>query len=275
MFDLPAYFARIGYTGPADVSRATLDAIVLRHTLSIPFENIDAFLGRSVSLDPQAVAYKLIRQRRGGWCFEQNLLLGEALRALGFKVTDLAGRVLLGRSVDDITPRSHRLLRIELDGRSWIADVGFGATLTPTGVLDLAIEDTQPTPHGPYRLARVGEDRRLEVLYRGDWVPMFRFDLQPQFPVDYEAVNFKLVHDPASSFVQRLGVSVMAPEGRHGLRGHELSFLDMQGNITRRELDTPEVINALADVFGIETDAGTREAVAARLERTRAADAAR
>lgn len=264
--DLAAYLARIGHSGAMEATRATLAAIVYRHTMSIPFENVDAYLGRRVSLDPAAVADKLVRRRRGGWCFEQNLLLGEALRALGFKVTDLAARVLLGRAVDDVTPRSHRVLMVDVDGRQWLADVGFGAQLTPTDVLDFALESAQPTPHGAYRLLRVGAERRLEAEIPGQWLPLFRFDLHPQHPIDFEASNFQLVHDPASHFTQRLGVSLVTPQGRHGLRGRELCFIDRSGNTTRRELDTPQVIAALQEVFGLELDAGTLAAIAAKLD---------
>jgi N-hydroxyarylamine O-acetyltransferase len=227
---------------------------------------VDAYLGRRVSLDPVAVADKLVRRRRGGWCFEQNLLLGDALRALGFRVTDLAARVLLGRAVDDITPRSHRVLMVEVDGRQWLADVGFGAQLTPTDALDFALESPQPTPHGAYRLLRVGEERRLEAEIPGQWLPLFRFDLHPQQPVDFEASNFQLVHDPASHFTQRLGVSLVTPQGRHGLRGRELCFIDRSGNTTRRELDTLQVIAALQEVFALVLDAATLAAIAAKLD---------
>jgi N-hydroxyarylamine O-acetyltransferase len=265
--DLAAYFARIGYTGATAPTRATLGSIVYRHTLSIPFENVDAFLGRRVSLEPAAVFDKLVHRRRGGWCFEHNLLLGEALRALGFDVTDLAARVLLGRAVDDITPRSHRVLMVKVAGRSWLADVGFGAQLTPTDVLDFALDTPQPTPHGAYRLVHAGGgERRLEAEVPGQWLPLFRFDLHPQCPIDFEAANFQLVHDPASNFTQRLGVSLVTPEGRHGLRGRELSFIDRDGRVVRREVETPRLVEALGEVFGLGLDAATLAAIAAKIE---------
>jgi N-hydroxyarylamine O-acetyltransferase len=264
--NLEAYFARIGYAGPRTVTRETLAAIVYRHTLSIPFENIDAFLGRRVSLDPDAVAAKLVDGRRGGWCFEQNLLLGEALRQLGFEVTDLAARVLLGRPVDAAVPRTHRVLLVRLDQRCWLADVGFGAQLTPTGILDLALEDAQATPLEQFRLCRAGSERRLEILAADGWLPMFRFDLQPQLLVDFEPANFQLVHDPSSNFTQRLGVSVVARDGRHGLRGRELTFQDRSGRATRRELTTTEVIDALREVFDLRVDRDTAAALAAKLD---------
>ena len=241
-----------------------LAALVLRHAMSIPFENLDACIGRRVSLDPVEVERKLVHGRRGGWCFEQNLLFGNALRALGFEVTDLAARVLWGRSPDAITPRTHRLLVVRAGGE-WLVDVGFGGQLL-TGVLDLHSEAPQQTPHEPFRLRRLGEDRLLESLIQGEWKPLCRFDLHPQLPIDFEAANYQLVHDPASHFTQGLVVSLVAKDGRHALRGRELAFHRLGGDTTRRELATVvEVMAALREVIGLDIDAATEAALTARL----------
>ena len=46
--------------------------------------------------DPDELAAKLVDGGRGGWCFEQNLLLRGALDELGFRTTGLAGAGALG-----------------------------------------------------------------------------------------------------------------------------------------------------------------------------------
>ena len=76
MLDLDAYLARIGLSGQpalAEVHRA--------HVTSIPFENLDPRRGIPVSLAPENLERKLVDARRGGYCFEQNLLLATALEA--------------------------------------------------------------------------------------------------------------------------------------------------------------------------------------------------
>ena len=77
-FDLDAYLRRIGYEGPREPSLATLRAIVADHSAAIPFENIDVLLKRGVRLDIATLYSKLVRRRRGGYCFEQNTLLAAA-----------------------------------------------------------------------------------------------------------------------------------------------------------------------------------------------------
>jgi N-hydroxyarylamine O-acetyltransferase len=95
--DLSAYFARISYAGPREPTLAALRGIVGAHATSIPFENLDVLLGRPIRLDPGALLDKLVRHRRGGYCFEHNTLLLRVLEALGFAVEGLAARVIWGR----------------------------------------------------------------------------------------------------------------------------------------------------------------------------------
>jgi N-hydroxyarylamine O-acetyltransferase len=257
--DLAAYLQRIGYQGPRVVTRAVLADIVLAHACSIPFENIDAFLGRRISLDAAAVQRKLVASRRGGWCFEQNLLLGGALRDMGFPVVDLAARVVWNRPAEALTPRTHRLLQVTADGRDWLADAGFGGQ-TLTGVLDLGSMESQSTPHEPFRLRRLGDERVLESQIRGEWLPLCRFDLHTQLPVDFEAPNYQLAHDPESHFTQGLIVSLATTEGRHVLRGHplhgvELVFHARDGASRRIELRSPaEITQALREVFRLPVE---------------------
>src|SRR5262245_29294384 len=113
---LDQYFERIGYTGDREPSLETLQQLHVRHTQRIPFENLDSFLGRPVHLDLPSLVLKLIHERRGGYCFEHNLLFGHVLRALGFRVTDLAARVLWNRPQGAVTPRGHMLLLVEVEG---------------------------------------------------------------------------------------------------------------------------------------------------------------
>src|SRR5512145_2461434 len=97
LLDLDAYTKRIGYSGPRDATLETLRALQSLHPRAIPFENLDTLSGKPVRLDVGSLERKLVQSRRGGYCFEQNLLFKHALGALGFDVAALAGRVLWER----------------------------------------------------------------------------------------------------------------------------------------------------------------------------------
>lgn len=250
-FDLDAYLRRIGHDGPAAPDLATLQALVFRHACTIPFENLDPFLGRAPRLDPDSLQRKLVAGGRGGYCFEQNLLLRLALLAIGFRVTAHAARVLWGQADDHVSPRSHALLRVDLDDGPRIVDVGFGGQ-TLTGVLRLEPGIEQPTPHEPFRLLPAGGDFKLQTRVGEEWRSLYRFDLQEQWPVDYEAANWYLATHPASHFVTGLTVARPQPGARHALGDANYAVHRLGGGTQRRTLaDVGEIKTVLAEVFGL------------------------
>ncbi len=132
--DRHAYFSRIGYAGRADATLDTLRDVVAAHNRSIPFENLDPLMGVPVGdLSVEALTDKLVRRRRGGYCYEHNGLFGYVLDDLGFDVQRLAGRVVWMRQNDALPAQTHQVLSVLLpDGDGpYLVDVGFGGqTLT-------------------------------------------------------------------------------------------------------------------------------------------------
>jgi N-hydroxyarylamine O-acetyltransferase len=74
-FDLTAWLDRINYNGARDPTLATLRAVVAAHCATIPYESVDVLLGEPPKLDVDSLQRKMVRGRRGGYCFEQNLLM--------------------------------------------------------------------------------------------------------------------------------------------------------------------------------------------------------
>jgi N-hydroxyarylamine O-acetyltransferase len=261
-FDLDAYLARIGYEGERSPSIETLTAIHLLHTETIPFENLDPFLKRPVNLDVESLQRKLVQGGRGGYCFEQNLLVSHALRALGFHVTGLAARVMWGAVDDRVGPRSHMLLLVNIDGEPYVADVGFGGQ-TLTTPLRLETDAEQKTSHEPFRLLAEGATFVMQSKIGAAWKPLYRFDLQEQFPADYEVTNWYLSHHPDSRFVTGLIAARVFRDGRYGLLGNQLTVHRLSGETERRTLaNVGEMRAVLEENFGItlanipELDAG-------------------
>lgn len=266
--DLDAYFQRIGYTGERTPTLDTLRALHVRHPEAISFENLNPLLKWPVRLDAPSLEQKLVRDGRGGYCFEQNLLFGHVLRALGFPVTCLAARVLWNAPEGAITARSHMLLRVDLNERPYIADVGFGGQ-TLTGPLRLDPDTEQATPHEPFRLLRAGEEFVMQAKIGGTWKPLYRFDLQEQYLPDYEVSNWRLSNHPDSHFVKGLIAARPAPDRRYALRNNELTAHYMNGNTERRVLrSAAELRETLEGVFGLTLpEAPELDAALARLTR--------
>lgn len=248
-FDLDAYFARIGFAGDRAPTLDTLRAVHERHAEAIAFENLNPLLGWPVRLDAESLQRKMVRGGRGGYCFEQNLLLRCALEALGYKVTGLAARITWEVPAGTVLPRGHMLLKVEVGGEPYVSDVGFGV-LTPTAPLKLKTGIEQPTPHEPFRLTEAGGDFLMEAKVRGEWKPLYRFDLQEQLLPDYEVTNWYLSHHPESRFVNGLIAARPAPGLRYALRDNVLAVHRSAGGTERRTLATvAELRAALEDTF--------------------------
>ena len=264
--DLDAYLQRIGYTGPRTPTLDTLRAIQARQAEAIPFENLNPLLRWPVRLDAAALEQKLVHGGRGGYCYELNGLFAHALRALGFAVTGLGARVLWNQPPGTYTPLTHVLLRVDLGGTPYLADVGFGGQ-TPTGPLRIEPDTEQATPHEIFRLSRAGEEYVLQSTVRGEWRPLYRFDLREQQPIDYEVGNWFVSTHPNSHFLARLMAARPASGRRYGLNNAEFSIHHLGAETERRVLTSvAEVKEVLAGMFRIKVpDTPELDAVLARL----------
>jgi N-hydroxyarylamine O-acetyltransferase len=208
MLDLDAYLTRIGLSG-----RPSIVEVHRAHSTSIPFENLDPHAGVPVSLAVEDLERKLVRERRGGYCFEQNLLLAAALQAMGAEVETFLARVRYGAPPSTIRPRSHLVLHAHDEGGTvWHADVGFG--------LGAPLE---PLPFGPgeqheqsgwrFRIIEDGQELVMQTIEDGEWVDLYGFLPEPAPRVDLETSNWWVCTHPHSPFVTGLVASVQSDEG--------------------------------------------------------------
>ncbi len=242
--DADRYFARIGYSGPRSATLDVLRDLHGLHPAAIPFENIDVLLKRPIRLELSAIADKILARGRGGYCYEQNTLLMAALQSLGFAVRSVAGRVQLNMD-GVVTARSHMVLLVSLSDGDYIADVGFGG-LTLTAPLRLEPDIEQLTPHGTYRLIRVGAEFQLQARLDCQWTAMYQFSLAEQAPADWDMANWFISTSPDSIFTQTLIVARPVGDSRHALRNNRLRVYRPDGTTEQRLLSSP---GELADVL--------------------------
>ncbi len=256
--DLDAYFARIGYAGSREPSLRVLRAIQGLHVRKIPFENLNILLGRGINLDPVALEQKLVREQRGGYCFEQNTYLMHVLRALGFQVTTLGARVRWQVPPDTATATTHLLLLVDLHHQRHIADVGFGS-MSLTAPLELDNEGEQPTPLEPRRIIRQNGRYLQQSLVAGAWSDVYEFSLAEFTPADIAVANWYTSTHPESRFQLNLTAARVGEEHRYTLFNREFIIRHLDGRADKREIGSPaELIGLLASQFGLNFPAGTR-----------------
>jgi N-hydroxyarylamine O-acetyltransferase len=193
-----------------------------------------------------------VTERRGGYCFEHNLLFRAVLETLGFETTGLAARVLWDRPAGAMPARTHMTLLVETGEETWLADVGFGG-MTPSAPLPFETGCEQATPHETFRIALIDRgDYMLQVKLNGAWKPIYRFDLEPQFPSDYEAANHFVSTFPDSIFISTLMAARLTPGRRYALRNRHLTCHGAaQTNEPRELASVAELRAALTGEFGL------------------------
>jgi N-hydroxyarylamine O-acetyltransferase len=250
--DVDAYLARIGYGGPIEATENVLRGLHRAHATAIPFENLDIVLGREIRIDLAAMQDKLLRHRRGGYCFEHNLLFAALLERLGFAVARLAGRVRMNNA--RTLPITHTTLNVSVDGEPWLADVGFGAEglLEPVPLVDGV---TSKQDGRVYRLIE-GTDREwvLRSSRSDGWFDLYSFNLEPRHHADYFVANYYTSTHPRSPFTGRMVAQRVTPDRLLSLVDRRLVETSPAGEVTTQDL--PEDLSdadlgALLRRFGI------------------------
>jgi len=246
--DLDAYCKRIGYTGPLDVTIDTLCALHRAHMLSVPFENLDIHMNRWIHIDLPHIYDKVVGNRRGGFCYEQNGLFSAVLRAIGFKVVLMEARVHT-ESWDDSIPFEHLALRVDLEER-WLVDVGFGDAFLEPLRFDVITE--QVVPPGMYRVAHDGVEGTMFAKNRdGTWIKEYMFHLKPRQLSDFEAGCEYTQTSPQSSFTQKRVCSLALPDGRLTLRDDRLIRTQKGQRVEQPVADEAMYQQLLLEHFGI------------------------
>ena len=245
--DRDLYLERIGLAGlqpKADLD--TLNRVLYAHVHTIPFENLDAWdAGRCPSLAIRDLFNKMVVNRRGGWCHEQNGLLHAFLESLGYQVYSVGGRVTAG--LDFLTPIGHHGVICVLEGKKYYCDVGFGDISFQSAI---ALDGT-PTPFG------------FHIEKEGDWYGVWRGGERPMKmlmfadlayePQDYLFANYANAALPSEPFRKELFVSIMDGGKRRLLRGTTLTEQGDGPKIVLAEgVQRTQLTGLLKKYFGIE-----------------------
>jgi N-hydroxyarylamine O-acetyltransferase len=247
--EIDAYLERIGYRGSREPSAETLRLLHRAHMLTVPFENLDIALGQPIILSLPSFYDKIVRRRRGGFCYELNGLFGWLLDQLGFAVQLLSARVFDG--VQPGPEFDHLVLLIEMEERL-IADVGFGDSFLEPLRLDAREADGRYG--GAYRLTGSDSERVLLRRRESDWLPQYFFSLTPRRLVEFKAICQHHQTSPESIFTQKAVCSLAIPGGRITLSNDRL-IMTAGGRREEREVAGGEEYRALLNTyFGIELD---------------------
>ena len=242
------YLASVSVMQP-EASITFIKKLQNSHLATFPFSNLGVLLHESLSLESQVLFDRVVTNKRGGYCFEQNKILFEVLKCLGFQCDIVLGRVLHNRNID--VPRTHRITRVTLADSKYIVDVGFGP-LCPREPLLLESEKPQDQGDAVYRIIRPDQGRYLLQKKEIDgWFTLYSFDDGIYTEADCLCGHHYSSTHPDAAFVNNLVVSRKSYDDVRLLRNGE--FHNIKGGKTKisdiSSSDNLDVI--LAQEFGM------------------------
>jgi N-hydroxyarylamine O-acetyltransferase len=251
-FNVNAWLNRIGYQGPMTPTLATLNRLIFAHAHAVSYETLDIMLGRPPKLDIATLQAKMIDGGRGGYCFEQNMLFRAALRALGYRITSLQGRVVRGFAIDAPRPAIHMLLQVELPEGRYLADVGFG-NLAPTSALSLSPLIEQQTPHETMRFVEVEGELTLQALLKHGWEHIYRVIPYPRYDAEYDITNWYTATHPETPYQGNIIAAKPGPNRtRVTMYNARVTVRDADGRAEKRWLSNDhEYHDVLRGEFGL------------------------
>jgi N-hydroxyarylamine O-acetyltransferase len=261
MMEIQRYLKRIGYTGPTAPTLQLLRDVHRHHVCTIPYENLDVILQRPVDQDPGRIFRKIVDERRGGWCYEMNGLLGWALTELGFDVARLCGGVMRQFSGDEAFG-NHLVLLVTCEGREFIADAGLGdGILEPIALVEGDHEQYQRS----FRLERLSDNEWRFHNRQDGMPPSFDFFGDSTTETKLAQTGEQLQTDPQSMFRQNLICQRINETGGKMMLGRVIR--DFHPEVPRRLLQSEdELLQVLRNEFNLQPPpiAGLWESIVTR-----------
>jgi len=215
LFNLDDYFKRINYNGGRQVSPETLKQLHLGHVMNIPFENLDVFAKKNISLELDDLFDKMVRRRRGGG-------------------------------------KTHRVLLVETDDQQWVCDVGFGGNSL---VAPLLFEEGLEQEHlGRIHRLMADPDYgyRVEFKTATGFEPIYAFTLEDCCPADYLIANHFTATFPESFFRQAQMCALVTATGKITYFDGSLKIVDGE-SLTENTINGDAAIkDTLKSYFGVE-----------------------
>lgn len=254
--DYQTYLHRINYQGETIPTLENLKKLHRQHYFQVPFENLDIHLKREIRLSPPAFYTKIVRERRGGFCYELNGLFYELLLHLGYQVQRISARVY-DKNKGFGSEYDHMALLVKFEEEKWLVDVGFGEFIaTP---LKLELDEPQFDERGTFIIS-AHDDHYLAVkkITRQQEKLCYIFSTETQPLEAFEGMCHYHQNSPASHFTHQKICSLPLEDGRVSLSDRILKIAHSGEAVQEFSLSTDKASQeALLTHFGIRLATST------------------
>jgi N-hydroxyarylamine O-acetyltransferase len=248
--DVFACLERIGYDENVKRDEATLRGLQRAFLLSVPFENLDIHMGRHIAFTPEAVFRKVMRQNRGGFCYELNSLFHDLLKEIGFDVQFHGASMM--RDGRPGMKMGHMVLLVHINRETWLTDVGNGKSTREPLRLDATTQSSAEGVH--YRVHQTEAGPALfETGENGQWKARFLIDPEPKTRESFiEACEWTQTSRD-SKFTQQRLCTLARANGRVLLTDNKLTVSEDE-KVNEYEIPAKEYVACLRSYFGLIID---------------------
>ncbi|MBM7646659.1 N-hydroxyarylamine O-acetyltransferase [Scopulibacillus daqui] len=242
------YLERFKAVPPLQIDLSSLSRLQYLHITHIPFENLDVIHQIPITLNIENLYCKVVKQQRGGFCYELNGLFQQLLDQLGFNSYLIAGTVYAGDG-KWAKEESHAAIIVELD-KPYLVDVGFGDSFRQPIPLSGEIATDIS---GSYRIIEESQGVYLLQRKRGgeEWQIQHRFTCSPRSLTSFNDACRYNETSPDSPFTKEILVTIATEKGRDTLSGDTLTITNGQ-NKMKKHISKDQLEQVLKKHFKID-----------------------
>ncbi|GGJ49614.1 arylamine N-acetyltransferase family protein [Deinococcus roseus] len=252
---LTLYLARI-HAPEAPPSLQNLRHLQEQHLKHVPFETLSLHLNQPIDLRRDALLDKILKRKRGGFCYELNSAFGWLLQTLGYDVRLIMTQPFKGDGTL-APPFAHLALKVRLKGQDYLVDVGFNdGSVHPFPLLEGHQENG-------CTLQKEGELWTYHDLQAGK--PLYVFTEEEHALEAFQEMCHFYSTSAESGFRKKMFCGFQVQSGKHYLTDHKW----VEGS-SENLLDLQSFTAKLREFFGIPlSDAEIQSLYSACLERAK------
>lgn len=234
-----------------------LNELQSKHIAQYSFNNLAVILGQELPLDIESLFIKIVKGRRGGYCFEHNKLVFTVLSELNFDVRLLLSKVTYNQKIE--VARTHRVTLLTLSGEDYIVDAGFGH-LGARFPVKIELGLIQEQGDAQYRIIKnENGDYCYQVFKDGDFFTLYTFDLHYYTESDCLLGHFYSHKHPNAAFVNNLVICRKFFNDIKSLRNNEFHHVKDSATQTTKITSIEQLHQLLIDVYQLDLDIAISE----------------
>ena len=205
------YLERIAYPNIIDITDDILTSLHKKHIFQVPFENLDIYYKRVFDLEIKRIYEKIIIDRRGGFCYELNLLFNWLLREIGFSSRIIASRIFDEQGI--LGPKFDHMSIYVKTKKKFLVDVSYGDLF----IIPIEIKSgIQYDGRNYFQVDKMIEnDYLLSMSSDGlDFQKKYIFNLDVVNAADFNTICFDKQTNPNSYFVKNIVCTKPTQTGR-------------------------------------------------------------